>query len=174
MKVIKYISILVLTTVLFCLTATGASAQDKVSQKQSKKAAAQFVKDGWQVFGNVSSVKDGMDAHYKALSEGKGMLMTIEGHGIAKDLNMAVRKSQYNAASQYAAMQESKVEGVTEMTTNSKSDGEEASSNVEISSHFQSTTEQTVKSLKPSVVFFREMSDGRYEVRAFYIAKTLE
>lgn len=173
MKAIKYILMIVLTATLSGITATKASAQDKSIQKESKKAANQMNKEGWNVFGNVKSIKEAMDAHYKKLAEGHGTLMSLEGHGTAKDLNVAVRRSQHNAAAQYASMQESNVEGTTETKTNSKSDGENASSDIEVSSQFQSSTDQTVKSLTPSAIFYRVKDDGRYEVRAFYIAKSL-
>ena len=172
MKAIKGIYIVLLVVFSF-LTATETRAQDKSIQKQSKKATAQLTKEGWNVFGNVKSIKEGMDAHYKALAEGHGTLMSLEGHGVAKDLNVAIRKSQHNATTQYASMRESEVEGVTNMTTSSKSDGEKSSSNIEVSTHFQTTTEQKVKSLKPSVIFYRVMEDGMYEVRAFYIIDAL-
>jgi len=175
MKVIKYFFISVLVAIFSCLTVTEAMAiyQNKSMQKESKKAATRLEKEGWNVFGNVKSIKEGMDAHYKALFEGKGSLTTIEGHGIAKDLNTAVRKSQNNAAAQYAAMRESKVEGETETKVKSTSNGETSSSNVELTAHFRSTTDQLVKSMKPSVVFYRTMSDGKYEVRAFFLVSVL-
>jgi predicted ribosome quality control (RQC) complex YloA/Tae2 family protein len=171
MKAIKYIYLIALLAVFSCFTVTETRAdnQDKAIKKESKKAAAQLEKEGWQIFGNVKSIKEGMDAHYRALGEGNGSIISIEGYGIAKDLNLAVRKSQHNAASQYATMQESKVEGTTDTKMESKSDGENASSNIEVDAHFQSTTDQTVKALKPSVIFYRVMSDGKYEVRGFYL-----
>ena len=176
MKVIRYIFISVLVVISSCLTVTQAMAvyQDKSMQKESKKAATRLEKEGWNVFGNVKSIKEGMDAHYKALFAGKGRLTTIEGHGIANDLNLAVRKSQNNAAAQYASMRESKVEGETETKVSSTSDGETSSGNVELTAHFRSTTDQLVKSMKPSVVFYRTMSDGKYEVRAFYLVSVLK
>lgn len=176
MKVIRYIFISVLVAIFSCLTVTQAMAiyQDKSMQKESKKAATRLEKEGWNVFGNVKSIKEGMDAHYKALFEGKGHLTTIEGHGIANDLNLAVRKSQNNAAAQYAAMRESKVEGETETKVSSTSDGETSSGNIELTSHLRSSTDQLVKSLKPSVVFYRMMNDGKYEVRAFYLVNVLK
>ena len=175
MKAIKHISLIAVLTVFSCFTVTETRAdnQDKAIKKESKKAAAQLEKEGWQIFGNVKSIKEGMDAHYKALFEGKGHLTTIEAHGIANNLNLAVRKSQSNAAAQYAAMRESKVEGETETKVNSTSEGETSSGNIEINSHFRSTTDQLVKSMKPSVVFYRTMSDGKYEVRAFFLVSVL-
>ena len=175
MKVIKYIFVVVLMALFYSFTVTEAMAeyQDKSMKKESKKAATRLEKDGWKVFGNVKSIREGMDAHYKALSEGKGHLTTIEAYGIAKDINLAVRKSQNNAAAQYAAMRESKVEGETETKMSSTSDGEMSSGNVELTTHFRSTTDQLVKSMKPSVVFYRTMSDGKYEVRAFYLVNVL-
>ena len=173
MKVIKYIFILVALFSCFMVTEAMAEYQDKSMQKESKKAATRLEKEGWKVFGNVKSIKEGMDAHYKALFEGKGRLTTIEAHGIAKDINLAVRKSQNNAAAQYAAMRESKVEGETETKVSSTSDGETSSGNVELTTHFRSSTDQLVKSMKPSVVFYRTMSDGKYEVRAFYLVSVL-
>ena len=164
MKVIKYIFILVALFSCFMVTEAMAEYQDKSMQKESKKAATRLEKEGWKVFGNVKSIKEGMDAHYKALFEGKGRLTTIEAHGIAKDIN---------AAAQYAAMRESKVEGETETKVSSTSDGETSSGNVELTTHFRSSTDQLVKSMKPSVVFYRTMSDGKYEVRAFYLVSVL-
>ena len=173
---IKHIVRVVLFLMVFsCFAVVEARAgdNDKQYRKESKKAAEQLNKEGWNVFGNAKSVKDAMDAHYKALAEGKGTLTTIEGHGIAKDINVAVRKSQYNATALYASMQESKVEGTTNTKVSNKSGEDGTSSDVEMSAQFQSSTDQTVKSLKPSVVFYRVMGDGKYEVRAFFIVNAL-
>ena len=173
---IKHIARIVLFLMAFSCFAvveTSAGDHDKQYRKESKKAAEQLNKEGWNVFGNTKNVKEAMDAHYQALAAGKGTLTTIEGHGIAKDINIAVRKSQNNAFAQYASMQESKVEGTANTRISNKSDADDASSDVEVSAQFQSSTEQTVKSLKPSVVFYRVMEDGKYEVRAFFIVKAL-
>jgi hypothetical protein len=173
---IKHIARMVLFLMAFsCFVVVEARAgdNDKQYRKESKKAAEQLNKEGWHVFGNAKSVKEAMDAHYKTLAEGEGTLTTIEGHGIAKDINVAVRKSQYNASALYASMQESKVEGTTNTKVSNKSGESSTSSDVEVSAQFQSSTDQTVKSLKPSVVFYRMMEDGKYEVKAFFIVKAL-
>jgi hypothetical protein len=173
---IKHIAGVVLLLMVFsCLAVTEARAgdNDKQYRKESKKAAEKLNNEGWNVFGDAKSVKEAMDAHYKALAEGKGTLTTIEGHGVAKDINVAVRKSQYNASALYASMQESKVEGTTSTKVSNKSGEDGTSSDVEVSAQFQSSTDQTVKSLKPSAVFYRVMEDGKYEVRAFFIVKAL-
>ena len=176
MKVIKYITTIVLMAVFSCFTATEAKAdyQDKSVQKESKKTAARLEKEGWKVFGNVKSIREGMAAHYKALYDGIGEQTSIEGHGTAKELNMAVRKSQNNAAAQYAAMQESKVEGETDTQVSSLSDDETSTSQVELTSHFRSSTDQLVKSMKPSVVIYRMTNDGNYEVRSFFVVNVIK
>ena len=152
------------------VTTAGAVEAGKSTQKESKKAANQMNKEGWKIFGKAKSMKEALDAHYKALNH-QGM-MTLEGHAIAKDINLAVRKSQYNAATQYATMQETKVEGTT-TTKISNSSGEKVSSNIEMESRFQTSTDQIVKSLTPTVVFYRTLKDGRVEVRSLYVVKCL-
>lgn len=157
-----------------CLTVTPARAgdMDKLLKKESKKAAEKMEKEGWSVFGKKKSLKDAMGHHYKALAKGKGTLTTIEGHGIAKDVNLAIRKSQYNAAMHYATMQETRVEGTTNTTISNSSD-EDGNSHIEMESNFRSSTDQTVKSLTPSVIFYRTMKDGKTEVRSLFIVKML-
>lgn len=172
-KHIARVVLLLLAFSCFIVVETSAGDHDKQYRKESKKAAEQLNKEGWNVFGDTKNIKEAMDAHYNALAAGKGALTTIEGHGIAKDINIAVRKSQNNAFALYASMLESKVEGSANTRILNKSDADGASSNVEVSAQFQSSTEQTVKSLKPSVVFYRLMKDGKYEVRTFFIVKAL-
>ena len=56
MKAIKHISLIALLTVFSCFTVTETRAdnQDKAIKKESKKAAAQLEKEGWQIFDSVS------------------------------------------------------------------------------------------------------------------------
>jgi len=170
MKVIK-------RTVLVCFAlllaqSISADGSEKALKQESKKAAAQMKSEGWSVFGKSLTLREAMDTHYKKLGEGRGSLMSIEGHGIANDINLAIRKSQYNAAIRYASMQETKVEG--EVHTNiSNSEGDKASSSVKMDASFKSSTEQIVKSLTPSAIFYRTTKDGKTEVRSFYIVKAL-
>ena len=173
MRTIKLIRIAFVLAFCCCLTVTTARADDmdKMLKKESKKAAEKMEKEGWTVFGKKKSVKDAMDSHYKTLGQGKGALTTIEGHGIAKDVNLAIRKSQYNAAMHYATMQETKVEGTTSTKVTNSSD-EAGRSHVEMESNFRSSTDQIVKALTPSVIFYRTMKDGKTEVRALYLVKT--
>ena len=156
----------------FVMPKAVADDLDKAVKKESKKAKAQLTKEGWQVFGTNKSIKDAMDYHYKVLYGGEGMQTTIEGHGVAKDINLAIRKSQYNASQQYATMQETKVEGQTTTTVSNQS-GSKATSSIQMESTFQTSTEQSVKSLTPTVVFYRKMPDGRVEVRSLYVVKAL-
>jgi hypothetical protein len=172
-KHIARVVLLLMAFSCFVVVETSAGDHDKQYRKESKKAAEQLNKEGWNVFGDTKNIKEAMDAHYNALAAGKGALTTIEGHGIAKDINIAVRKSQNNAFALYASMQESKVAGSANTRIFNKSDADGALSNVEVSAQFQSSTDQTVKSLKPSVVFYRLMEDGKYEVRTFFIVKAL-
>jgi hypothetical protein len=141
-------------------------------EKESKKAAKTMKAEGWQVYGSGKSIKEALDVHYKALGQGNGNLTPLEVHAKANDINLAIRKLHYNAARQYASMVETKVEGSTHTQINQSSD-DEASNEMKFSADYQSSIAQTVKSLKPTVIFYRTISNGWVEVRAFYLVDTL-
>lgn len=140
-------------------------------QKESKRLAKSMTAEGWKVLGEGKSVKEALDAHYKALEQGKDTLMPIEGHAKAKELNLAIRKSQNYAARQYASMLETKVEGANRLQI-STSSSEGAPTETTFSSDFQSSTDQTIKSMKPTAIFYRTTSNGWVEVWAFYLVNT--
>lgn len=148
-------------------------SQDGSSQKESKRVSKQLKNEGWKVFGTGKTIKEALDAHYALLFKGKGTLMTIEGHGKAKNINQAVRKSQNQAMQQYASMRETKVEGVSEVQMRNTQSGE-VSSDMDFNTHFKSSTEQTVKSFSPTVVFYRTSGEGLVEVRSFFLVDILK
>ena len=133
---------------------------------------AKVLKDeGWKVFGD-KSVKEALDAHYKALGSNSN-LMVIEGVAKASDINLAIRKSQNNATRQYASMRETNVEGTTETHISSTSD-DGSSTQIQMDANYQSSTSPTVKSLVPSVIFYRSLSNGWVEVRSLFLVDTLK
>ena len=162
--------VLSLTAVLFANTLSANVLTGEPLQKEAKKVAKTLKDEGWKDV-NHKSIKEALDAHYHALGQ-NGNLMPIEGRAKASDLNLAIRKAQNSAARQYASMMGITVEGTTQ-TQITHSSGEESSEEIKLSANYQSTTSQTVKSLKPTVVFYRTMSNGWVEVRAFYLVKTL-
>ena len=162
--------VLSLTAVLFANTLSANVLTGEPLQKEAKKVAKTLKDEGWKDV-NHKSIKEALDAHYHALGQ-NGNLMPIEGRAKASDLNLAIRKAQNSAARQYASMMGTTVEGTTQ-TQITHSSGEESSEEIKLSANYQSTTSQTVKSLKPTVVFYRTMSNGWVEVRAFYLVKTL-
>ena len=159
-----------LTAVMFVNTLSANVLTGEPLQKEAKKVAKTLKDEGWKDV-NHKSIKEALDAHYHALGQ-NGNLMPIEGRAKASDLNLAIRKAQNSAARQYASMMGTTVEGTTQ-TQITHSSGEESSEEIKLSANYQSTTSQTVKSLKPTVVFYRTMSNGWVEVRAFYLVKTL-
>lgn len=135
--------------------------------------AKQLKDEGWKVFGSGKTIKEALDTHYRTLSQSNDRLMSIEGHAKAKDVNLAVRKAQYQAAQQYASMLETRVEGTTE-THLSNSQDSHASSDIDFKTNFKSRTEQNVRSLSPTVVFYRTLDDERVEVWSLYLVDTLK
>ena len=156
---------------VFVSTMSANVLRGEPLQKESKKAAKVMKDEGWQVV-DGKSIKEALDAHYKALGQSNGNLTPIEGRAKASDLNLAIKKAQNSAARQYASMMGTTVEGTTQ-TQITHSSGEESAEEIKLSANYQSTTSQTVKSLKPTVVFYRTMSNGWVEVRAFYLVNTL-
>ena len=157
---------------IFISTLSANARTGDPLEKESKKAAKMMKAEGWQVFGN-KSIKEALDVHYKKLGEGNGNLTPLEVYAKANDINRAIRKSHDNAARQYASMIETKVEGSTHTQIN-QSSADEASNEIKMSANYVSSTAQTVKSLKPTVIFYRTMSNGWVEVRAFYLVNTLK
>ncbi|MBR1547067.1 MAG: hypothetical protein IJ633_09825 [Prevotella sp.] len=135
--------------------------------------AKQLKDEGWKVFGSGKTIKEALDTHYNMLSESHDRLMTIEGHAKAKNVNLAVRKAQYQAAQQYASMRETKVEGTTETHLSNSQDGN-ASSSIDFRTNYKSSTEQTVKSLSPTVVFYRTLRDEKVEVWSLFLVDILK
>lgn len=164
-------TVLCLMASVFVSTISANVLTGEPLQKESKKAAKIMKDEGWQVVSG-KSIKEALDAHYKALGQSNGNLTPIEGRAKASELNLAIRKAQNSAARQYASMLGTKVEGTTE-TQITQSSGDETSEEIELSANYQSTTSQMVKSLTPTVVFYRTMSNGWVEVRAFYLVNTL-
>lgn len=164
-------TVLCLMASVFVSTISANVLMGEPLQKESKKAAKIMKDEGWQVV-NGKSIKEALDAHYKALGQSNGNLTPIEGRAKASELNLAIRKAQNSAARQYASMLGTKVEGTTE-TLITQSSGDETSEEIKLSANYQSTTSQMVKSLTPTVVFYRTMSNGWVEVRAFYLVNTL-
>lgn len=148
-------------------------SQDGSLQKEGKRVSKQLKNEGWKVFGTGKTIKEALDTHYALLFQNKGTLMTIEGHGKAKNINQAVRKSQNQAMQQYASMHETKVEGVSEVQMRN-TQGDESQSNIDFNTHFKSSTEHTVKSFSPTVVFYRTTSEGWVEVRSFFLVDILK
>ena len=149
-------------SMIFISTLSANARTGDPLEKESKKAAKTMKAEGWQVYGSGKSIKEALDVHYKALGQGNGNLTPLEVHAKANDINLAIRKLHYNAARQYASMVETKVEGSTH-----------ASNEMKFSADYQSSIAQTVKSLKPTVIFYRTISNGWVEVRAFYLVDTL-
>jgi hypothetical protein len=158
---------------IFISTLSANARTGDPLEKESKKAAKMMKADGWQVYGSGKSIKEALDVHYKALGQGNGNLTPLEVHAKANDINLAIRKLHNNAARQYASMVETKVEGSTHTQIN-QSSADEASNEIKMSANYVSSTAQTVKSLEPSVIFYRTMSNGWVEVRAFYLVDTLK
>lgn len=170
-KVVDCKTILLVLLMMSFQVQTVFSKPSEPYQKETKKVAKMLKEGGWLVFGSDKTIKESLDVHYRLLSESGGNLMPIEGYGKAKDLNVAVRKSQRSATQQYASMRETKVEGMTQ-TKISNTDGEQ--SQMSFDSNYQSSVEQVVKSLTPTVVFYRTLDDGTVEVRAFFLVDTLK
>jgi len=169
MKILTYKIIALLCIILTTLpVSTVQGRTDDPYKKESKKVAKTLKEEGWKVFGGNRSIREAMDEHYKALGESNGQLTPIETRAKAKDINLAVRKSQNYAAQRYAALCETQVEGTTETQINNSA-GSEASTQVDFSANFKSSMAQKVKSLKPTVVFFRTLENDWVEVRAFYL-----
>jgi hypothetical protein len=171
-KVVDYKTILfVLLLMMSFQVQTVFSKPSEPYQKESKKVSKKLKEGGWQVFGTNKTIRESLDVHYRLLGESEGNLMPIEGYGKAKDVNVALRKSHRSAAQQYASMRETKVEGVIQ-TKISNTDGEKSETSFD--SNYQSSVEQVVKSLTPTVVFYRTLDDGSVEVRAFFLVDTLK
>lgn len=169
MKSLIFNVLMLFSVLLWAMQPAEAYARvDNPFKKESKKIAKTLKDEGWKVFEGNRSIREALDAHYKQLAEGAGSLTPIEVHAKAKNINMAIRKSQNYAAQQLASMRETTVEGFTETRIKNSSD-DESSSNVDINANFKSSTSQTIKSLNPTVVFFRTMDNGWIEVRAFYL-----
>lgn len=142
-------------------------------QKESKKVAKILKDEGWKVFGDGKTIKEALDAHYQALGESNGNLMPIEGRAKAKNVNLALKKSQNYATQQYASMRETKVDGTVGMDINTTS-GDEGATQTTLNVNYLSSTQQVVKALSPSAVFYRTLNDGWIEVRAFFLVDTLK
>jgi hypothetical protein len=163
---------------MVCLFVLGISGTDAVTpdghqlgsplQKECKKAVKQLKKEGWIVSGASQSLETVMTAHYAAVEEVGAAALVIEGHGVAKSLNVAVRKAMSDATRQYASMRESDVESSTTISvTNEVSD--EVSTQTKTDASYMSMSKQKVKAFTPTVTLYRERPDGSFEAKALYV-----
>lgn len=154
-----------------CLTETVAMSPEP-HQKESKKSAKLLIEGGWQVFGGSNDIKETINEHYSKLSKSKGKLMPLEGHAVASHINVAVARAKSDAARQYASMFETRVEG-SSSTHIVNVEGDDNSSHITMDSHTRTNTEQNVKSLVPSAVFYRTLRNGKIEVIALYLVNKI-
>ena len=127
--------------------------------------------EGWQVYGGTKSIKEALDQHYSTLAAGQGRLTPMESNGRGRDVNIALRRCQTAAAQQYATMRGSNVEGQTSLHVTNE-ENSSASTNIKMDTHVRTSTSQKVKSLLPTVVFYRTLPDGQVEVRSLYLIDT--
>lgn len=175
LKVMKAIPMLVRQLMFIALMGLSAQVTRAAEplQKESKKVAKMLKDEGWKVFGDGKTIKEALDAHYQALGESNGRLTPIEGRAKAKNVNLALKKSQNYAAQQYASMRETKVDG-TVQTDISTTSGSEEATQANFNANYLSSTQQVVRALSPTAVFYRTLSDGWVEVRAFFLVDILK
>jgi len=171
---IRFLKTVLVACVLFsafpCHQATAADG-DKLGKglkKEYKRTVKQMKSEGWTVNGVSQSIEQVMETHFLRLQEvGTGALV-IEGNGKAKTVTPAVKKAMVSAMSQYTTMRESAVSGRTEIqVTNESSDQD--SSHTSFNASYVSSSKQTVRDFRPTVVLYRKLDDGTYEARALYV-----
>lgn len=139
-----------------------------VLRSEYKKAVKQFKKEGWAVNGTSQSLEDAVERHFIVLEEAGLDAQVIEGNATAKDLNFAVRKAMTNAKAQYVSLQQSDVEGRTQIDIVNEA-GSEASTKTKVDATYVSSSKQTIKGFKPTMTLYRKLSNGNYEVKSLYV-----
>ena len=137
-------------------------------RSEYKKAVKQFKKEGWKVSGNSQSLEDAVERHFMVLEETGIDGQVIEGRATAKDLNLAMRRATNNAKSQYISLQQSDIEGRTQIDIVNEA-GSEASTKTRVESHTASSSKDTLKGFKPTVSLYRKLPDGNYEAKSLYV-----
>lgn len=133
-----------------------------------KKTVKQFKKEGWVVNGASQSLEDAVERHFIVLEEAGLDAQVIEGNATAKDLNLAVRKAMTNAKAQFISLQQSDVEGRTQIDIVNEA-GSEASTKTKVDATYASSSKQTIKGFKPTVTLYRKLSNGTYEAKSLYV-----
>lgn len=165
-KCIPALFIMIATATMFHVTPATAATQHV--SKAAKKEAKQLVKDGWKVWGSSLPMEQALDAHYVALTNGGTEAFAVLGHGLSRSLNVAVSKAKNDATKQYASMKETKVDVMVDTKVTNEA-GSDAKSNIKLDATSRSQVSQNVKNFKPTMIIMRQLSDGNYEVQAYYV-----
>ena len=130
--------------------------------------ARHMKKEGWNVMGG-QPLDLTLQQHYDQLASNDGCV-TVEGHAESELLNIAIQMARNNAAIQIAQMMGTQIDGraLTEIM-NLQTDTAKSASKYEAA--FISKVQQYVRNMKTGATFYRQRTDGIYEVKVFCISK---
>ncbi len=166
-------SLLIMCSLSFSLLGLFAEENEdeelgSMFRKEYKRTVKKLKKEGWTVNGVSQSLETVLKSHYLTIKKTGADAIVIEGHGMANSINVAIKKAISNASVQYASMCESDITGDVNLNITNEQ-GNEASTKTRMDASYTSTFTQTLKAFKPTVMLYRENSDGKFEAKVLYV-----
>lgn len=149
-----------------CIAQTGNLS--KSSMKNYKKTCKLLKKEGWKVYDKVSSIEDAMMKYYLQLEAGADTVVEFVVTGQAKNANKAYLQAKHRATLGQAAKKSLYVKGSSGVKVSVDKSGE---SNTKMHHSNMAETEQTIKSISPTLSLYRTLKDGTTEINLYYITK---
>jgi hypothetical protein len=147
----------------------GAQLKDKALRKECKAKCKELRAQGWTVYNQEVTLDDAVTAFYQKIEVQGDSTMQVVGTGEHRDAHTAQRKAYMQAARQLAGMKGTRVSGRMKTDMRNEAAGDSVTSVTTHDSSFESSTQQTVKSLEPALTLSRPLSNGNTEVQMFFL-----
>ncbi len=138
----------------------------KKAAKELKKKVQELEKEGWTVYHEQVSLKDGLEKVYDQQAA-DDQAMQLTGFGKGKTEQVAVRQATLQVSKQYASMKGSNLKSNAKTTLSSTADSEKE----RLESTYTANTSQRVKQIKPALCLVRPNADGTFEAQVFCVVK---
>lgn len=171
-KVTLLLSLLFLGIAFGMAQEKGLSPKEiKRIEKDCKKIAKEYVKDGWKISGAVSTLESALIEHKRKLTENKANRQLVSYANNCRSMNVCRQAALSNAALEYATKVSSQIEGrIVGGAGLDASDPEGAAEYDRMKSGYINKVSQTIRGdLEESFTLVRKTEEGLNEIQVFFI-----
>lgn len=150
----------------------GLSSKElKSIEKESKKMAKEYAKDGWKISGGVTTLEAALIEHKRKLKEDKGNRTLVSYANNCRSMNVCRQAALNNAALEYATKVSSQIEGkIAGGAGLDASDPEGAAEYDRMKSGYINRVSQVIKGdLEESFTLVRKTEQGLNDLQVFFL-----